>query len=286
MFKKFKRKSPAEIMLYCFVSLIFLIVALSYIYILVWTIMSSLKTHTEIVLDPFTLPAKWNWKHYIEVLNVFNVNGHGFLEMLFNSLWFSVVGSFIQIFTTITFAYCCTKYKFPGSELVYTIILIMITLPIYGSGGATYKLIYKLGMIDTYAHVLLSAAGMNTMFLYFRAFFKSVSWTYAEAAMMDGANHFDIYFRVMLPQARSIFMALFLTTWLSAWNNYESALLYLPNRPTLPIGIYQFNTEMIYRARLDILFTACVIVSVPALILFIAFNKVLTTNVSLGGIKG
>lgn len=103
---------------------------------------------------------------------------------------------------------------------------------------------------------------------------------------MDGCGHFGIFFRVMFPQAKPIFGALFLTHWLTSWNTYESPLLYLPNLPTLPVGIYQFNTEMIYRARLDILFAACVLVSIPALILFIAFNKVITTNISLGGIKG
>lgn len=286
MFKQLKRKSPVEAAIYCGVSLVFMLVALSYIYIVVWTIISSLKTHQEIVLNPFSLPEIWNWQNYIEVMDVFQVGQHRFFEMLFNSIWFSVAGGFLAIMTSVTFAYCCTKYKFPGSDLVYTVILVMMTLPIYGSGGATYKIIYNMGMIDSYAHVLLSMAGMNAQFLYFRAYFKNLSWTYAEAAMMDGANHFNIYFRVMLPQAKPICMALFLTQWLGAWNNYETALLYLPNLPTLPVGIYQFNIEMVYRARLDILFAACLVVSIPALILFIAFNKVLTTNVSLGGIKG
>ena len=286
MFEGLKRKSKAEVILYCSVSLIFLLVALSYIYILVWTLISSLKTHGEIVLDPFSLPAKWMWQHYIEVVNVFEVDGHGFFEMLFNSVWFSVVGAFLQVMTTCTFAYCCTKYKFPGSELVYTIILIMMTLPLYGAGGAMYKLIYKLGLVDSYAHVLLSMAGMNAHYLYFRAFFTNVSKTYSEAAMIDGADHFQTYFRVIFPQARPIFTALFLTIWLSSWNDFSSVLIYLPNLPNLPVGIYQFNVEMIYRARLDILFAACMVVSIPALIIFIAFNKVLTTNISLGGIKG
>ena len=104
--------------------------------------------------------------------------------------------------------------------------------------------------------------------------------------MIDGANDFQIYFRVMFPQALPIFSALYLTGWIGVWNSYDSALIYLPNLPTLPVGIYQFNTEMIYRARLDILFAACVIISIPAIILFIAFNKLITSNVSLGGIKG
>lgn len=284
--KSFDRKSPAEIVLYCLVSLLFAVVAFSYLYIVFWAVMSGAKTHTEIVLAPFSLPKKWNWSHYIEVFSLLNVNGHGFFEMLFNSCYFSIVGSLINQFVTITFAYCCSKYKFPGSTLPYTIIMIVITLPIYGAGGATYKLYRNLGLVDSYAHILCSAGGMNLNFLYYRAFFKNLSWTYAEAAQIDGAGHFGVYFKVMLPQARPIFGALFLLCWLGSWNSYESALLYLPNLPTLPVGIYQFNTEMIYRARLDILFAACVLVSLPALLLFAFFNKVITSNVSLGGIKG
>ena len=104
--------------------------------------------------------------------------------------------------------------------------------------------------------------------------------------MMDGANAFQIYLYAMLPQAKPILGALFLTGWVGSWNSYEGALVYLPNLPTMPVGIYQCNTEMIYRARFDILFAACLLVSIPALILFAVFNKTITTNVSVGGLKG
>ena len=286
MFRRLKRKAPAERVLYCAVSLLFLVVALSYVYIFLWTLMSSLKTHSEIVMNPFSLPAEWQWSNYLEMAEVFTVNGNGFFKMLFNSIWFSVAGAFLMHMTTITFAYTCTKYTFPGSQLINSIIFIMISLPIYGNAGAIYKLYHDMGLINTYAHVLVSLGGFNVQFLYYRAFFKNLSNTYMEAAKMDGADHFQTYFKVMFPQSRPIFTALFLTTWLGSWNSYESTMVYLPKLPTLPVGVYLFNTEMIYRARLDILFGACVIVSVPALILFFAFNKVLTTNVSLGGIKG
>ncbi len=286
LFKNFSRKSPAEITLHCFVSLIFAAVAASYVYIVVWSVMAACKTHTEIVMNPFAMPTEWHWEHFVDVFSLLEVNGNAFMDMLFNSCFFSIVPAFLQQFVTITFAYACTKYKFPGSEWPYVIILIMMTLPIYGAGGASYKLIRDLGMVDSYTNIIGSAGGMSVNFLYYRAFFKNLSWTYAEAAQIDGAGHFGIYFRVMFPQAKPIFGALYLTNWLASWNNYESALLYLPNLPTLPVGIYQFNQEMIYRARLDILFAACVLVSIPALVLFVAFNKVITTNVSFGGIKG
>ena len=284
--KTLGRKTPGEAALHIFVSAFFAVVAFTYVYLFFWAVMSACKTHTENVMDPFALPKEWKWDHFIEVITTLEVNGNGFLDMLFNICYFSVLGAFLSTFVTITFAYCCTVYKFPGSEWPYTIILIIMTLPIYGAGGATYALYRNLGLVDTYAHIICSAAGMSANFLYFRAYFKNMSWTYAEAAEIDGCGPFRIYFRVMLPQAKPIFGALFLTTWLSSWNNYESAMLYLPNLPTLPVGIYQFNTEMIYRARLDILFAACVLVSIPAIILFTVFNKMITTNVSVGGIKG
>lgn len=141
MFKNLKRKSRVETILYCFISLLFLVVALSYIYILAWTLISSLKTHQEVVLDPFSLPRTWNWRNYVDILDVFEVNGNGFWLMLFNSLWFSVLGAFLAEFTTISFSYCATKYTFPGSKLIYPIILVMTSLPIYGNAGAMYRLI-------------------------------------------------------------------------------------------------------------------------------------------------
>ena len=286
IFEWTKRKSKIEIILYSAVSLLFLAVALSYIYILVWAIISGAKTHTEIVMNPFSLPETWHFEHFVEVLETLQVNGHGFLEMLFNSAYFSICGVLIQQFCCITLAYACAKYRFPGSTIIYTVVLIVITLPIYGSGGAQYALFHRLGLVDSYAQIVSSTGAFNIFFLYYMSFFKNLSWTYAEAAMMDGAENFAIYFRVMLPQAKPMFGALFLTQWIGVWYPYESALIYLPNLPTLPVGIYQFNAEMIYRARLDILFAACVIITIPALLLFIVFNKTITSNVSLGGIKG
>ncbi|MBP3937549.1 MAG: carbohydrate ABC transporter permease [Clostridia bacterium] len=286
-FKNFRRKAPMEVIIHIAVAILFMAVALSYLYIFFWAVMAAVRTHTEIVMEPFALPVEWHWEHFAEVFEKLTLsNGADFWDMLFNSLYFSVCAVGLQQFTTVTFAYCCTKYKFPGSSLVYPIIIVMITLPLYGTSGAMYEVLKAFGMIDSYTHIFVSASGFSATYLYYAAYFKNLSWTYAEAAMIDGANDFQIYLKVMFPQALPIFSALYLTGWLGVWNSYDSALIYLPNLPTLPVGIYQFNTEMIYRARLDILFAACVIISIPAIILFVAFNKLITSNVSLGGIKG
>lgn len=284
--KVFSRKSKGEIALHIFVSLIFAAVAFSYVYIYVWAVIAGTKTHTEIVTAPFALPEAWHWRNFIDAFTKLEVNGKNFWDMLFNSIYWSVICVFVNQFTTIAFAYCCTKYEFPGHKLPYIIILIMMTLPIYGNSGATYRLYSQLGFIDSYAQILAATAGFSMNFLIYRGYYKNVSWAYAEAAMMDGADEFKIFTKIMFPLAKPIFLSIYLSQWLSEWNSYSSGLIYHPNLPTLPVGIYQFNTEMLYRARLDILFAACIVISIPAVILFTAFNKMLTTSVSLGGIKG
>lgn len=284
----YKRKSKSQIALHCTVSLVFMAVAFSYLYILIWAVIAACKTHTEVVMNPFSFPEVWHWEHFAEMTKLLEVNGNNFWDMLFNSVYFSIPAVFLSQFFLVWFAYVCTKYTFPGSKYVYTIILVFMTLPLYGTGGGMYRLYHNLGLIDSYSQILTAVGtgvmSMNT--LYYIAFFKNLSWTYAEAAMMDGANEFQTYFRVMLPQAKPLLGALMLTQWIGLWNDYESAMIYRPNLPTLPVGIYQFNTEMMFRARLDILFAGCVVVCIPALILFIVFNKTLTTSISVGGIKG
>lgn len=286
LFRNFRRKSRSEVTLYCFVSALFMLVAISYIYIIVWMVMAACKTHTEIVLSPFALPEKWNWYHFVEAITLLEVNGNNFFDMLMNSCWFSIVGVLYSQFVSLLFAYTVVKYKFPGSQYVYTFILIIMTLPLYGSGGGMYKLLSDLNMIDSYSQILCGGVVTATRTLYYMAFFKNVSNTYMEAAKVDGANDYQICYKIMLPQAKPIFGALFLTGWLHEWNTYASALIYLPNKPVLPVGIYQFYTEMIYQVRLDVLFAACVITLTPALILFAVFNKTITTSVSFGGLKG
>lgn len=283
--KRFQRKSRSEIILHCIVSALFTVVAASYLYVLVWMILAGLKEHTDLIMNPFDLPKIWKWSNYIEVFTSLEVNGNNFLDMLFNSVWFSVGGTFTAQFFSLTLAYAVTKYTFPGSKWIYPIILIMSTFPIYGTGGAAYKLMLDLHLIDNYAQVLFPQVFGFTV-LYYMSFVKSLSWSYAEAAMIDGAGDFGIFFRVMLPQMKPIFGALFLSNWVTSWNSYEGAMINIPNLPTLPVGIYQFNVEMTARMRLDLLFAACVLVCLPSIILFAVFNKTMTSSVSIGGLKG
>lgn len=285
-FKKlFSKRSPSEIVVHAVVFVIFAGVALSYLYVLFWCIMSSLKTHVEVVMQPFALPTVWQWSNYKDVFSMMTVNENSFLMMVFNSVYFSVIGAFISMSTTSLLAYVTTKYKFPGAKLYPIAAFIMITLPIYGTGGAQYKLYFDLGIVNNYAFILTSFGGLSIYYLYFSAFYRNLSWSYAEAAEIDGANDFQIYFLVMLPQSMALFWSLFIMVWLTQWNDVSMGLLYLRDLPQLSVGVYLFEQNMMYEARKDILYAGCFLCCIPPLLLFVFCNKILTSNVSLGGIK-
>lgn len=285
---KFVRNRPAsEVIVHCIMFVFFALLAFSYVYMIGWCFVAGLRTHQEVVLHPFD-GIQWHnlhWSNYAEVLTRLKINNTGFFGMIANSLFFSFLGPFLNIMTTIMFAYATTKYRFPGSKAVYYIIFITMILPIYGTGGSIYKLFYNLKLINSRLFIVttLSATGMN--YMYFNAFFRGLSNTYSEAAQIDGANPWQIFFRVVFPQTFALFGALFIMSWIADWNGYQGYLIYLPRIPVLSVGIYQFNINMKYEVSMHILFAACFYSMLPPLILFISCNKIILNNVSLGGIK-
>ena len=283
--KKLIKKTISERIVYGIVFVIFCAFALSYLYCLFWCFLSGFKTHDEVILKPFAFPEKWQLSNYTTGLELLEVNGNNFFDMLFNSVYFSVLGAFLGVMSTCMIAYVTTKYRFKGRKIFFYISLVMMILPIYGSGGSQYRLMYDLGFINSRWMILTALGGLGTYYMYFNAFFKNLSWTYAEAAQIDGAGHFRIFFQIMLPLSFSMFGALFLLTWIAEWNNYGTAIIYLGKMPTLASGIYIFQTNMTFLARMDILYAASALTLLVPLIIFAFFNKVLMSNISLGGIK-
>lgn len=281
----FQRRSPSERLLFSIVFVIFALFAFSYVYMIFWCFFSGMRGSLDLKVDPFGFSGKLSPHNYIEVFSKLSVNKNSFLDMLLNSLYFCMLGPFLCITITSMMAYVTSKYKFFGSKAVYLIVLVVITLPIYGSTSSMYKLLYNLHFLNSRLMIFTSLNAFSIYYMYFFAFYKGVSWSYAEAAQIDGANHWQIYFKIMLPQSVTMFGSLFLLLWMTEWNSYATALIYLPKLPTLAVGIYLFEQDMTYESRMDILYAACFISLLPPLVMFACFNNALMNNVSLGGIK-
>ena len=115
---------------------------------------------------------------------------------------------------------------------------------------------------------------------------QNLSWSYAEAAYIDGANEAQVFFKVMIPMCISPICALFVLRAIGIWNDYSTSLLYLKETPTLATGLYIFKSQMTYKVRMDILIAASMLSIIPVLILFLVFNKTLLDLDLSGGIKG
>ena len=280
------KRAKSELATHAVVFIIFAALAFSYLFILIWCFAAGMRTHADVVLRPFDIDwGALRLRNYLEVFSMLEVGQAGFGRMLFNSLYFSLLGPFLNIMVTMMLAYVTTKYKFFGSKAYFYVVLITMMLPIFGNGGAAYRLMTRLRFINSYALVLTSLSGMGLGYMYFNAFFRTVSATYAEAAEIAGANDWQIFFRVILAQTIPLAGSMYLLAWIGDWNNFAGYLIYLPKIPTLSVGIYLFNSQMTYYARMDILFGASFISVIPPLILFVCFNNVLLSNLSLGGIK-
>ena len=135
-------------------------------------------------------------------------------------------------------------------------------------------------------YIIVGAAGYGNTMLIMMGSFEVLSWEYAEAAEIDGANDYYIFFNIMFPLIRPAFIALTLVGIIGAWNNYMTPIIYLPDMPTLAAGLYIFKDRMQYSMNLPAYFSGVVLSFIPTLILFIIFRETIMENVAVGGIKG
>lgn len=130
----------------------------------------------------------------------------------------------------------------------------------------------------------LGAGGVGFLVIY--AFFKNISWEYAEAAFIDGAGHFTVFFKIMLPMAVPVVGALALLNGIGAWNAYMDVLLYNPDWPTLASGLYGLSRTLPRLGNTPAYYAALVIALIPILVLFCIFSDKIMKNFSVGGLKG
>lgn len=282
----FNRKTKGEIITFTVASVLMGLLALSYVSAYLWGVMAGFKTHDEIIIQPFKFPKSFQWRNYIDVFSMLEVRGIKMYGMIENTMILVLFGPILTIGGSGILAYVVAKYDFPGKNLLMGLNVVVISLPIIGTQGATYRLFSTFNMIDSPLLLINSIGCFGANFLYMLSCFKNISNTYKEAAEIDGAGPYTIMFKIMIPLAMPLASALWILSVINVWNDINTPLLYWPKRPTLATGIYLFNTNMIYRARMDILIAATIISSIPPLILFAFFHKKILTNVTFGGIKG
>lgn len=266
--------------------------------VFIWSLLSSFKTELDIFNNPWGLDANWNidaWKKvFNELADKKYVNGelkHVFFEEMFlNSLLYSTGGALAVTFCTAVVAYCTAKYKGVVSTIIYYVVVVTIIFPIVGNLASMLSVTKVLKLYDNIVGLWIMKFGFNNLYYFiFYAAFDKVSWEYAEAAFIDGASHFRVFFKVMLPLVKNLFLTVFLLNFIYCWNDFETAYMYLPNHPTVSVILYtaiNSGGSLVKPIDTPTQIATAVMVFLPILVLFCIFKDKIMSNLTEGGLKG
>lgn len=265
---------------------IFIIYAITMIFPIAWAFIGSLKTNDELIESAFGLPKEWLFSNYIEAFQDYEVSGHNMISMILNSLWLTFAGTFVGIMVSSATAYIIAKYPFWGTKIIFNIAIFTMVIPIVGNLPSMYATVTALGLDNPIGIIALSTGGFGMNFIILHGFYRSVSWTYAEAAFIDGASDLTVYFRIIFPQALPSITALAILSLIGGWNDFMTPLLYLPDFPTLALGIYQFDVVTTYQTSRQLYYCAIIMSIIPILVIFCCFQDMIMQNTVAGGLKG
>ncbi len=284
----FTKKSIPERIVYAVVFLLFFLYAASLLYPFFWGVLSSLKEVDEYLDSPFSFPSKWLFSNYASAFEMLKYNDANFIQMIFNSVWFTVGGTLIAGFVVCMTAYVVAKYDFKGKGFVYALSLVIMVVPVVGTLPAQYRLYNQLHITDSPLLLITYASGFGFNFIVMYGFFKSLPWGYAEAAFIDGATHFQVFWKIMLPQASACIFAISIVHAIGMWNDYMIPMLYLDHMPTLASGLYSYQTimEMDTDCNYPVYFAGIFMSMLPMVVIYGAFHNVIMDNTATGGLKG
>jgi len=248
---------------------------------LLWVIMSSFKTSSEIFASPFAPPASLQFVNYV---NAWTTAGIG--SFFFNS----VIVVFGALFVTMLFgsmsAYVLARFTFPGSRLLYYLMLAGLTFPVFLAIVPLFFVLRGIGLLNTLPGLILTYAAFAfpfTVFFLF-AFFRSLSKSIAEAAAIDGAGEWRTFFSVMLPMAKPGLATVAILNFVGLWNQFLLPVALNTNRDNyvLTQGMAAFASQAGYSVDFGALFAAVVITVIPVLIVYLIFQRQLQGSVSQG----
>ena len=281
--------TPAKIILWI-IFVIFSVYAFTLIFPFAWMFVNSFKTNQEFFTNVWALPQSFSFRNYTSVLGYNMQTSSGtfnITHMFLLSVGITLAATVINTLLSTMAAYVIARYKFKGRNLLYSVALFTLIMPIVGTLPAQFRLMQNLGLYNSVIGILVLYSGsFGFTFFIMHGYFKNISPTYAEAAFVDGASDFQVFLRIMLPMAKPIMISLAIIYGIGIWNDYITPSIYLKNYPTLAVGIRYLTQTMVSTGAYAEMFATMIISIVPILAIFIAFRNTIMENMVAGGLKG
>lgn len=256
---------------------------------LFWTAMSSLKTIPEMfAFPPVLIPAVPQWSNYWTVLNISYPVGRWFL----NSVLVVLLTTSGSLVTASLVAYSLARFDYRGRDVLFMITLATLMMPAQVTLIPQFVLFYKLGWINTILPLWVPhwfGGGAFAIFL-MRQFFLTLPRDLDEAALIDGAGYFRIFWLILLPLCKPVLATLAIITIIASWSDFLGPLIYLnsPEKFTVSVGLQFFNAvpEVGGEPMQHLLMAACIMSMIPIIVIFFFGQRFFVQGIVMSGIKG
>jgi multiple sugar transport system permease protein len=205
---------------------------------------------------------------------------------IWNSIKLTVIIVVVQLLTATTGAYAFSKLQWKGRDLVFMLYVVSIMIPVQAIIIPQFLIIRNLGLYNTHMALILTGAFTAFGTFLIKQYFMTIPESYSEAAHIDGANDFIIFFKIMLPLAKPVFATQIIFAFRYFWNDFFAPLIYITSQhlKTLPLGMSDFSTEFyVYKGPQ---MAASFISIIPVMIIFLAAQKYFVEGVAATGVKG
>ncbi|MED4227173.1 carbohydrate ABC transporter permease [Neobacillus cucumis] len=227
--------------------------------------------------------SKMSFSNYGKLLT----NNDGiFFTWFKNSALITIVQTLAVLALCSMVGYGLAQYRFKGRNFIFMLVLIMLMVPGDILLIPMYKLITNMGLMDTFAGVILPGVIPPATVFFFRQYAIGIPHDFAEAARIDGAGEFRIFFQIYAPMMKPAFGAMTIMTSMGAWNNFLWPLIVMRSDENLVIPAGLLTAMTPYGNNYDIVFSGSMMSIIPIIILFLFNQKSFISGMTIGGVKG
>ena len=250
---------------------------------LLWMLSSSVKTGPEVFATRFKwIPDNIQWENYVRV---WTNKEAPFWRLYVNSGLIAIIGTLGQLLISSMAGYSLAKIEFKGKNTVFILMLVTMMIPVQATIIPRFVLFKSIGIYNSLWSLILPAFFNVTSIFMLRQFYMNLPQALMEAARVDGANHFQIWYKVMMPLTKPAMVTVTVLAFINSWNEYLNALIFLPSSKnyTVSLGI-QFWMQM--TDEYNLMMTASASAIVPVIILFLFTQKYFVESIATSGVKG
>jgi multiple sugar transport system permease protein len=278
-------------------AVIYLLLAACSLLVLVpfaYMISTSLKAEDELFIYPIRwIPDPIMWENYVQAFVELGriAPGMTFWRIISNTLFITILSMIAELAAVTLVAYGFSRFRFPGREVLFFIMLSTMMLPGIITLIPTFLIWRTLELIDTYDPLVLGAwfgGGAWAVFM-LRQFMLSIPKDFEEAAVIDGANTFQIYYMIILPLIKPALLALGVLIFQGNWNNFMGPLIYLNTTLKFPMVVaLKFFQESLSKEapKWHYMMAMSTVMAAPILALFFAAQRYFIEGLTVGGVKG